>query len=41
MIENLVCSQLAAPLVQNLTDKVFKVCSYCGDEIIYQLELYF
>lgn len=41
MIENLVCSQLAAPLVQNLTDKVFRVCSYCGDEIIYQLELYF
>lgn len=33
MVENLVGPQLAAPLAQTLTDKVIKVCSYCGDEI--------
>lgn len=33
MVENLIGSQLAAPLAQTLTDKVIKVCSYCGDEI--------
>lgn len=33
MVENLVGPQLAAPLAQALTDKVIKVCGYCGDEI--------
>ena len=33
MVENLIGPQLAAPLAQTLTDKVIKVCSYCGDEI--------
>lgn len=33
MVENLVGPQLAAPLAQALTDKVIKVCNYCGDEI--------
>lgn len=33
MVENLVGPQLAVPLAQALTDKVIKVCGYCGDEI--------